>query len=90
MSTNEPAADFPEVLTTAMAAELLHVHVEYLRRMVREGRIPAHRHLANSPSPYRRSAPAQRRLAQLMHVVATGRAARRAAPMSWPQRSHRP
>jgi excisionase family DNA binding protein len=34
---------FPEVLTTAMAAELLHVHVEYLRRMVREGRIPAHR-----------------------------------------------
>jgi excisionase family DNA binding protein len=39
----EPAADFPEVLTTAMAAELLHVHVEYLRRMVREGRIPAHR-----------------------------------------------
>jgi excisionase family DNA binding protein len=34
---------FPEILTTAMAAELLHVHVEYLRRMVREGRIPAHR-----------------------------------------------
>ena len=43
MTTNEPGADFPEVLTTAMAAELLHVHVEYLRRMVREGRIPAHR-----------------------------------------------
>jgi len=43
MSTSEPAPDFPEVLTTAMAAELLHVHVEYLRRMVREGRIPAHR-----------------------------------------------
>jgi excisionase family DNA binding protein len=43
MSTVEPAPDFPEVLTTAMAAELLHVHVEYLRRMVREGRIPAHR-----------------------------------------------
>lgn len=34
---------FPEILTTAMAAELLHVHVEYLRRMVRERRIPAHR-----------------------------------------------
>src|SRR3954470_20364407 len=43
MSTAEPAPDFPEVLTTARAAELLHVHVEYLRRMVREGRIPAHR-----------------------------------------------
>ena len=32
----------------------------------------------------------QRRLAQLMHVAATGRAVRRAAPMSWPQRSHLP
>jgi excisionase family DNA binding protein len=26
-----------------MAAEMLHLHVEYLRKMVREGRIPAHR-----------------------------------------------
>jgi excisionase family DNA binding protein len=34
---------YPEILTTAMAAEMLHVHVEYLRRMVREKRIPAHR-----------------------------------------------
>jgi excisionase family DNA binding protein len=34
---------FPPVLTTAMAAELLQVHVEHLRRMVREGRIPCHR-----------------------------------------------
>ena len=34
---------FPPVLTTAMAADLLQVHVEYLRRMVREGRIPCHR-----------------------------------------------
>jgi excisionase family DNA binding protein len=40
-----PAATeaFPPILTTAQAAELLHVHVEYLRKMVREGRIPAHR-----------------------------------------------
>ena len=35
--------DYPPILNTAMAAELLLVHVEYLRRMVREGRIPAHR-----------------------------------------------
>lgn len=35
--------DFPPVLTTALAAEFLQVHVEYLRRMVREGRIPCHR-----------------------------------------------
>ena len=34
---------FPPILTTAMAADLLHVHVEYLRRMVREERVPAHR-----------------------------------------------
>ena len=37
------ASAFPPILTTAMAADLLHVHVEYLRRMVREDRIPAHR-----------------------------------------------
>jgi excisionase family DNA binding protein len=35
--------DYPQILTTAMAAEMLSVHVEYLRKMVREGRIPAHR-----------------------------------------------
>ena len=37
------SGDFPPILTTAMAADLLHVHVEYLRRMVREERVPAHR-----------------------------------------------
>jgi len=39
----ERTADFPPVLTTALAADLLQVHVEYLRRMAREGRIPCHR-----------------------------------------------
>jgi excisionase family DNA binding protein len=38
-----PTEAFPPILTTAQAAELLHVHVEYLRKMVREDRIPAHR-----------------------------------------------
>ena len=37
------AGEFPPVLTTAMAAELLQVHVEYLRKMVREGKVPCHR-----------------------------------------------
>jgi excisionase family DNA binding protein len=37
------AAEFPVVLTAAMAAELLQVHVEHLRRMVRDGRLPCHR-----------------------------------------------
>jgi excisionase family DNA binding protein len=39
----EPASQFPPVLTAAMAAELLQVHVEYLRKLVREGVVPAHR-----------------------------------------------
>lgn len=37
------ANEYPPIMTTAQAASLLSVHVEYLRRMVREGRIPAHR-----------------------------------------------
>lgn len=43
MDETSPRTDFPPVLTTAMAAELLQVHVEYLRQMVREGRVPCHR-----------------------------------------------
>jgi excisionase family DNA binding protein len=39
----EARTHFPPVLTTALAAELLQVHVEYLRRMVREQRVPCHR-----------------------------------------------
>jgi excisionase family DNA binding protein len=31
------------VLTAALAAELLQVHVEYLRKMVRDGTLPCHR-----------------------------------------------
>lgn len=42
-SSGEQRSQFPEILDTAMAAELLRVNVEYLRRMVREQRIPAHR-----------------------------------------------
>jgi len=46
-ATEAPAGsartDFPPVLTTALAAELLQVHVEYLRKMVREGKVPCHR-----------------------------------------------
>ena len=36
-------SDFPPVLTTAMAAEMLQVHVEHLRKLVREGHVPCHR-----------------------------------------------
>lgn len=42
MATPNHDAGSP-ILTTAQAAEFLQVHVEYLRRMVREGRVPAHR-----------------------------------------------
>ncbi len=37
------AEQFPPILTTVEAAQLLSVHVENLRKMVRENRIPAHR-----------------------------------------------
>jgi excisionase family DNA binding protein len=43
MAEADPRTEFPPVLTAALAAELLQVHVEYLRRMVREERIPCHR-----------------------------------------------
>lgn len=36
-------SDFPPVLTAAQAAELLQIHVEYLRKLVREGKVPCHR-----------------------------------------------
>ena len=39
----DAGADFPSVLTTADAAELLQVHVEYLRKLVRDGKVPCHR-----------------------------------------------
>lgn len=42
-SAPDPAPSFPPVLTAAMAAELLQVHVEYLRKLVRDGVVPAHR-----------------------------------------------
>ena len=35
--------EYPPVLTAALAAELLQVHVEYLRKLVREGKVPCHR-----------------------------------------------
>jgi excisionase family DNA binding protein len=35
--------EFPPVLTAALAAELLQVHVEYLRKLVRAGKVPCHR-----------------------------------------------
>ena len=41
--TDRFANDFPDVLTTALAAELLQVHVEYLRKLVRENKVPCHR-----------------------------------------------
>lgn len=37
------ASDLPPVLTSRQVAELLQVHVEYVRRMAREGRVPCHK-----------------------------------------------
>lgn len=35
--------DYPPILTTEDVAEILDLHVDTVRRYVREGRIPAHR-----------------------------------------------
>jgi excisionase family DNA binding protein len=37
------AEGWPPILTTADAARLLQVHPEYLRKLVREGKVPCHR-----------------------------------------------
>src|SRR5690242_454937 len=39
----DAVAGFPPVLTTADAAELLQVDVEYLRKLVRDGKVHCHR-----------------------------------------------
>ncbi len=36
-------ADFPQVLDTAMVADMLSMNVQVVRRMAREGTIPAYR-----------------------------------------------
>ncbi|MBP9114948.1 MAG: helix-turn-helix domain-containing protein [Acidimicrobiia bacterium] len=36
-------SDFPPIMTAVQAAEFLSVHPEYLRQMVRDDRVPAHK-----------------------------------------------
>ena len=36
-------SDYPPIMTAVQAAEFLSVHPEYLRQMVRDGRVPAHK-----------------------------------------------
>ena len=38
-----PAEEYPQVLDTAMVAEMLGMNVQVVRRMAREGSIPAYR-----------------------------------------------
>lgn len=38
-----PMEDYPQVLDTAMVAEMLGMNVQVVRRMAREGSIPAYR-----------------------------------------------
>ncbi len=35
--------DYPPIMTAVQAADFLKVHPEYLRQMVRDGRVPAHK-----------------------------------------------
>ena len=41
-ATSSPA-DYPQVLDTAMVADMLGMNVQVVRRMAREGTIPAYR-----------------------------------------------
>lgn len=36
-------SDYPPIMTAVQAAEFLSVHPEYLRQMVRDERVPAHK-----------------------------------------------
>lgn len=36
-------SDYPPIMTAVQAADFLKVHPEYLRQMVRDGRVPAHK-----------------------------------------------
>ena len=38
-----PAEEYPQVLDTAMVADMLGMNVQVVRRMAREGQIPAYR-----------------------------------------------
>ena len=38
-----PTEDYPQVLDTAMVAEMLGMNIQVVRRMAREGSIPAYR-----------------------------------------------
>ena len=81
------ASAFPPILTTAMAAELLHVHVEYLRRMVREGRIPAHRFPGGREIRFHRD---EDRLAKMAASFVVRSTMRSTFGMSGPTRRRRP
>lgn len=35
--------DYPDILTSALVAEMLDMNLDYVRKMSREGKIPAHK-----------------------------------------------
>jgi excisionase family DNA binding protein len=43
MASTTGSEDYPQVLDTAMVAEMLGMNVQVVRRMAREGTIPAYR-----------------------------------------------
>ncbi len=43
MASTTASEDYPQVLDTAMVAEMLGMNVQVVRRMAREGTIPAYR-----------------------------------------------
>lgn len=43
MSDHKALDDYPDILTSALVAELLDMNLDYVRKMSREGKIPAHK-----------------------------------------------
>lgn len=43
MSTNKPLDAYPDILTAALVAEILDMNLDYVRKLSREGKIPAHK-----------------------------------------------
>lgn len=73
--------EFPQVLTAALAAEFLQVHVESLRKMVREGRVPCHRFPGGREMRFLRD----ELLEWLAELPAEERAADELAPVAHPR-----
>lgn len=43
MGSSKSLDDYPDILTAALVAEMLDMNLDYVRKLSREGKIPAHK-----------------------------------------------